>query len=185
MEVKICPKCDEHNDITARFCKRCDQEMRYVVITKLPSDEPQKKNSNSVDAITEKQTVIEETLFPKFVSRFLLGFFGWFLCISLFLGGVLVIMESMGPGGIILVLFTFVPTLATMLAIVIAFLIPIFRARRVPMRKNGMALGITTAYIINFVMNFILNMHSDPLWFVGSFLGWPFYMLWLDNLFGF
>ena len=185
MEVKICPKCDEYNDITARFCKRCDQEMRSVVITKLPADGPSNKNNGSVDVTTEKQTVIEETLFPNFVSRFLLGFFGWFLCVSLFLGGILVIMERMGPLGIILVPFTFVPILATMLTIALAFLIPIFRSSRVPMRKQGMAFGIIMAYLINFVMNFILNMRSDPLWFVDSFLGWPFYMIWLDNLFGF
>ena len=74
MERKICPKCGEHNDIAARFCKRCNQEMRSVVITKLPSDKSQKKNSNSVNVNIEKQTVIEETLFPNFVSRFLFGF---------------------------------------------------------------------------------------------------------------
>ena len=91
----------------------------------------------------------------------------------------------MGPLGIILVPFTFVPILATIFAIALVFLIPTFRGKRVPMKKRGMALGITTAYIINFVMNFILNMRSDPLWFVDSFLGWPFYMIWLDNLFGF
>ena len=182
MEVKICPMCDEHNYVTARSCKRCDHELNSVVITKLPTDEP---NNNPVDVNIEKQTAKEETLFPTFVSRFLLAFFGWFLCISLFLGGVLVVMERMGPLGIILVPFTFVPILATILAIGLVFLIPIFRARRVSMRKKGIAFGITTAYVINFAMNFILNMDSDPLAIVGSILGWPFYMIWLDNLFGF
>jgi hypothetical protein len=159
--------------------------LKSVVITKLPTDEPSNRNKKPVDLKIEKQTAKEEMLLPTFVSRFLLGFLGWFLCISLFLGGVLVIMESMGPLGIILVPFTFVPILATMLAIFLAFLIPIFRSRRVPMIKQGMVLGITTAYIINFVMNFILNMRSDPLAIVGSILGWPFYMIWLDNFIGF
>lgn len=124
---------------------------------------------------------MEDNIFPAFTSRFLLGFLGWFVCISLFLAGTLVILESMGPLGIILVPFTFVPILATILA----FLIPVFRARRTPLRKQGMALGILVAYVINIVMNFIFNMRSDPLWFVGSFLGWPFYMSWLEHLFGF
>jgi hypothetical protein len=185
MEAKICPKCDEHNHATARSCKRCEHELKSVVITKLPADKPSNKNNNPVDVNIEKQIAIEETPLPTLVSRFLLGFFGWFLCISLFLGGVLVIMESMGPRGIILVPCTLVPILGTILAIVLAFLIPIFRARRVPIRKKGIAIGIITAYVINFVMNFILNMRSDPLAIVGSILGWPFYMIWLDNLFGF
>ena len=185
MEAKICPKCNEHNHVTARSCVRCDHELKSVVITKLSTDEPGNKNNNPVDVNIEKQFDKEETPFPAFVSRFLLGFLGWFLCTSLLLGGVLVIMESMGPGGIILVPCTLVPILATILAIVLAFLIPIFRARRVPARKNGFAFGIITAYVINFAMNFILNMRSDPLAIVESILGWPFYMIWLDNLFGF
>ena len=123
-------------------------------------------------------------MLPTFVFQFLLGFLGWFLCTSLFLGAVLAILERMGPAGIIVVPCTFVPILATILAIVLAFLIPIVRARRVPMRKKGMAFGIITAYVINFVLNFILNMRSDPLAIVGSVLGWPFYMIWLDTLFG-
>lgn len=183
MEVKICPMCNEHNHASALSCKRCEHELKSVVITKLPTEEP--NNNNPADVNIEQQIAIEETPFPTFMSRFLLGFFGWFLCISLFLGGILVITESMGPGGIILVPCTFVPILATILAIVLAFLIPIFRARRVPMKIKGIAFGIITAYVINFVINFILNMSSDPLAIVGSILGWPFYMIWLDNLFGF
>ena len=185
MEVKICPRCNEHNHVTAQSCKRCEHDLKSVVITKLPADEPSNNNNSPVDVNNEKQIAIGEMMLPTFVSRFLLGFFGWFLCISLFLGGVLVIMERMGPGGIILVPFTFVPVLATILVIVLAFLIPIFRARQVPVRKKGIAFGIIAAYVINFVMNFILNMSSDPLAIVGSILGWPFYMIWLDNFFGF
>jgi hypothetical protein len=185
MEVIICPKCDEHNHVTARSCKRCDHELKTVGITKLPVNGSNNNIDNPVDVKIEKHTTKEEILHPAFVTRFLLGFFGWFLCISLFLGVVLVITESMGPAAIILVPFTFVPILATILAVVLAFLIPKFRARRAPLRKKGITSGIITAYVINFVLNLILNMASDPLAIVGSILGWPFYMIWLENLFGF
>lgn len=184
MEVKICPKCDEHNHITARSCKRCDHELKSVV-PKIPTDEPSPKNNNPVDEKIENQTAKEKSLLPAYAFRFSLGFLGWFICISLFLGVIFVIMESMGPLGIILVPFTFVPVLATILAIVLAFLIPRFRARQVPVRIKGMAIGMITAYVLNFVMNFILNMSSDPLAIVGSILGWPFYLIWLGNLFEF
>jgi hypothetical protein len=185
MEGIICPKCDEHNHVTARSCKRCDHELKTVGITKLPANGPNNNIDNPVDVKIEEKTTKDEMPLSTFVSRFLLGFFGWFLSISLFLGVILVIMESMGPEAIILVPFTFVPILATILAVVLAFLIPKYRARREPLRKKGMTSGIIAAYVINFVINLILNMGSDPLAIVGSILGWPFYMIWLENLFGF
>lgn len=185
MEVKICPECDEQNHVIARSCKRCDHELKTVDITKLPANAPRNNIDNFDDVKTEKQTTKEEMRLPTFVPRFLLGFFGWFLCISVFLGVVLVITDSMGPSGIILVPCTFVPIVATILAVVLAFLIPKYRAMREPLRKKGVTSGIITAYVINFVLNIILNMRSDPLAIVGSILGWPFYMNWLENLFGF
>ena len=146
-------------------------------------DEP--NNNDNIPVINKKQTENDDTLLPTFVFRFLLGFLGWFLCTSIFLGSALAIMERMGPLGIILVPFTFVPILATILAVVLAFLIPRFRAKKVPLRIKGMAIGMVAAYAFNFVINSILNMRSDPLAIVGSILGWPFYMIWLDKLFGF
>jgi hypothetical protein len=130
----------------------------------------------------ENLTAKEKTPYSSFVSRFLLGFLGWFLCISLFLGGALLIMDKMGPGAIILVPLTVVPILATILAVVLAFLIPVFRAKRVPVSNKGIAFGIITAYVINFVVNLILFKSSDILAIVGSILGWPFYMNWLGDL---
>jgi len=145
MEVKICPNCNEHNQVTARSCRRCDHELKSIVITKIPTDETSNKNNNPVDINHEKQEAKEKSLLPNFVSRFLLGFFGWFVCNTLILGIVFAISEGMGPSGIILVPCTFVPILATMFAIFLAFLKPIFRARRVLTGKNGMAFGIIAA----------------------------------------
>jgi len=185
MEIKICPKCNEDNQVTAQSCKKCGDDLISVVSIKIPADETSNKNNYSVDENIEEQTAKSESLLSTFVYRFLFGFLGWFISVSLILGIVLMMTEGMGPSGIIFVPCTLVPLLVMMLAIFLAFLLPIFRSGRVIIREKGVALGIITAYVINFVMNLILNIPTDPLAIVGSILGWPFYLVWLDNLFGF
>lgn len=183
MEVKICPKCNKHNRVTAWSCKRCDYDLKSVVITKLPSNETSNKNINPVELNNENQTAKKKSRIPIFASRFMLGFLGWYICISLILGIVFLLIDRMGPSGIILVPFSFIPILFTLLAILLAFRKSLFRKGQVPQRNKGMAFGIITAYSINFIMNLILNMRSDPLAIVGSILGWPFYLTYLENLF--
>jgi hypothetical protein len=185
MEIKICPMCNENNQAAAHSCKKCGYDLISVVSIKIPADETSNKNNYPVDENIEEQTAKSESLLSTFVYWFLLGFLGWFIIVSLILGIVLMMTEGMGPSGIIFVPCTLVPLLVTMLAIFLAFLLPIFRSGRVIIRKKGVPLGIITAYVINSVMNLILNIRTDPLAIVGSILGWPFYMVWLDNLFGF
>ena len=136
MEIKICPKYNENNQVTAQSCKKCGDDLISVVSIKIPADETNNKNNYPVDENIEEQTAKSESLLSTFVYRFLFGFLGWFISVSLILGIVLIMMEGMGPSGIIFVPCTLIPLLVTMLAIFLAFVLPIFRSGQLIIGKK-------------------------------------------------
>ena len=108
-----------------------------------------KNDADSVDAGLEKK----EPLTLVFWFQLILGFMGWYLVVTLFWERFCTISNAMGPGAVILVPFYFAPCLGTIFAIGLGFIIQLIRKKAVNMRRQGIVIGIISAYVFNIIAN--------------------------------